>query len=113
MIELVGSKVVARRPTDTAFEDDVDDEEAMTTLRAPIDVASDTEPYQTPVALTPANRKYNARVIMTESEDSPSEVELVERSDIEKIRLEDIFTDKKGRKVLIRAADRVRTIFRD
>ena len=110
MIELVGSKVVARRPTDTAFEDDVDDEEAMTTLRAPIDVASDTEPYQTPVALTPANRKYNARVIMTEPEDSPSEVE---RSDIEKIRLEDIFTDKKGRKVLIRAADRVRTIFRD
>jgi hypothetical protein len=83
MIELDGSNVVARRPTgidlETASEGNTDDEEA--TPRAQTE-GVDIEPYQTPVALTPANRKNKTRV-MAEPEDTSSDVEMVERSDFE------------------------------
>jgi hypothetical protein len=64
MIELVGSKVVTRRPTDSDInmetEEDADDDEATPyarTLKTIEDVDTEPEPYQTPVALTPANWK--------------------------------------------------------
>ena len=106
MIELVGSNEVAWRPTgidlETTSEGDVDEE--ATTPRAPTE-DDDTEHYQTPVALTPANRKNkNKARVMAEPEDTPSGIEVVERFDIV----------GKERKALIRAADRVCTIiFRD
>jgi hypothetical protein len=108
--------LVARRPTRTNLETaselerDAVEEEATTTPRRAPNEDIDTEPYQTPVALTPAYRKNKARV-MAEPEDVPSDVETVEGSDIEVIRLKD-FVDKKERKALIRADDRVCTIFR-
>jgi hypothetical protein len=78
LIALVGSKAVTRRPTninlETALEDDSDDKEALPTPRAPTEIL-DIEPYQTPVALTPANRKNKARA-MPEPEES-SDVEMV------------------------------------
>lgn len=96
MIGFDGSNVVARRPTsidlETASEGNADDEEA--TPRAQTE-GVDTGPYQTPIALTPANRKNKTRV-MAEPEDTSSDVEMVERSDFE-------FVDKKERK----AVDRV------
>ena len=115
MIELVGSNVVAQRPTDidleTTSEGNADEEPA--TPRAPLAIEDDkTKPYQTPVALTPAsqNNKNKARV-MEEPEDTPSGVEMVEKSDIEMIRLEDISVGKEWK--VIRAADKVCTIFCD
>ena len=121
MIELVGSEVVARRPTDisveTAFEDDEeampipraltedeeemltpcalteDDEEAMPTPRALTeDVVID--PYQTPVALTPANRR-NKATVMAEPQDTT-----MESSDTELVTFEDL----KKRRALTNAA---------
>ena len=82
MIELVGSKVVTRRPTiaTDASEEDADDEKAMPypgRRGRPTD-SEDVEPYQTPVALTPANWKKNkARALAedTEVESSDTEVE--------------------------------------
>jgi hypothetical protein len=80
MIELDGSNVVTRRPTgidleETGSERKADDEEA--TPRAQTEDV-DTEPYQTPVGLTPANQKNKTRV-MAEPEDTPSDVEIVGR----------------------------------
>jgi hypothetical protein len=102
MIELFESNVVARRPTDI----DLDEEAA--TPRPPTEY-DETEPYQTPVALTPANRnnKNKARA-MAEPEETPSGVEMVEESDIEMITLKDKFVGKE-RKALVGAlaADRV------
>lgn len=66
MIESVGSKLVARRPTDIASDDEV---AIMSTPRAPTE-DDDNDFYQTPVALTPAIRKRKARVIMTAPEDT-------------------------------------------
>jgi hypothetical protein len=95
MIGFDGSNVVARRPTgtdlETASEGNADDEEA--TPRAQTE-GVDTGPYQTPIALTPANRKNKTRV-MAEPEDTSSDVEMVERSDFE-------FVDKKERKAVER-----------
>ena len=71
MITLVGSKVVARRPTNNNLKttsEDNGDNKATPTSRAPTEVA-DIDLYQTPVALTPVNRKNKARV-MAEPEDT-------------------------------------------
>lgn len=99
MVELVGSNWVVRRPTDidlkTASESDTDGA-LMTIPRAPTEEV-DPEPYQTPVALTPANRKNKARA-MAEPEDA--------LSDFDVIRLEDILVGKE-RMALTEAAERV------
>ena len=68
----------------------------MTIPRAPTEEV-DPEPYQTPVALTPANRKNKARA-MAEPEDA--------LSDFDVIRLEDILVGKE-RMALTEAAERV------
>ena len=78
MIELVGSKVVARRPTDIDLETVPQDDAAMPNLnsRAPTeDVDTDSDIYQTPVALTPANRKNKARLMAEHEEVTIEELE--------------------------------------
>jgi hypothetical protein len=94
MIELVESKVVARRPTDIDLETASEEGRALTE-----DV--DTDPYQTPVALTPVNRKNKARV-MGEPKDAA-----VESSDVEVITFE-WMKEKRKQKALASAADKVR-----
>ena len=86
MIELVGSKVVARRPTDINLRLEItseDDDDKMPTLgpRAPTEDA-DIDPYQTPVALTPGNRKINARV-MAEPKNTAEELSDIEIATVE------------------------------
>lgn len=111
MIELDGSNVVARRPTgtdsdlETASKGNTDDEEA--TPRAQTEDV-DTEPYRTPVALRrPANQKNKT---VAEPEDTPTDVEMVETSDFDIIRVEDRFYQKE-RKALIGAFERVPSSF--
>ena len=86
MIELVGSKVVARRPTNINLRLEItseDDDDKMPTLgpRAPTEDA-DIDPYQTPVALMPANRKINARV-MAEPKNTAGELSDIEMATVE------------------------------
>jgi hypothetical protein len=104
MIELVGSKVAARRSSDIDLlsQDDTDDDEAMPNRdsRAPTEDV-DTDPYQTPVALTPANRKNKARVMAEPVESSESDIEMVERSDVEVVTIGEL----KKRRALISAAN--------
>ena len=70
LIEVEGSKVITRRPTDitkeSEFGEDADDEAATLATpgaRALTEPASDDdiEPYQTPIALTPGNWKKNLK----------------------------------------------------
>jgi hypothetical protein len=89
MIELVGSKVVTRKPTDIDLEtvselteEDADDDEGM--LRAHKDADSDIDDndiYQTPVALMPANRKNKAKELAEDTDVESSEIEVVEREE--------------------------------
>ena len=111
MIELVGSKVVARKPTDinleTASEDDADGEEAIATPHAPTEDV-DIDPYQTPVALAPANQKNKVRVmedIVVEPSDTEVKFEEVESS-YEVLKMEDL-QERKKQRVLTSAADKV------
>ena len=111
MIELVGSKVVVRKPTDinleTASEDDADGEEAIVTL-CTLNEDVNIDPYQTPVALAPANRKNKARVmedIVVEPSDIEVEFEEVESS-YEVLKMEDL-QERKKQRVLTSAADKV------
>jgi hypothetical protein len=88
LIELVGSKVVSRRPTDSdVYVEDADDEEAgaMPHARTPKtteDVDTEPEPYQTPVALTPANWRKGSRtrrlVPAEDVESSDSGIEVIQ-----------------------------------
>jgi hypothetical protein len=85
MIEVVGSKLVTRRPTDmnlqTTSEEDIEDE-ATPRVRAPAateDSDVDIEPYQTPVALTPGNWRKSRVEDDTELEVETSDIEVVER----------------------------------
>ena len=77
---------------ETAFEDD---EEAMPT---PCALTEDVviDPYQTPVALMPANRR-NKATLMAEPEDTT-----MESSDTELVTFEDL----KKRRALTNAADK-------
>ena len=88
MIELVGSNAGVRRPTDavpeTASQDGTDDEGATPTPGAPTEDV-DIDPYRTPVALTPANRR-NKATIMAEPGDTSSDIELVTFKDLKKQR---------------------------
>lgn len=100
--------MVARRPTDidlkTASEDDANEKEEMPTPRAqaPTDLEDvDIDLYQTPIALTPANRKRKARV-MAEPEDK------AETSDIEIVAMETL-EEMRKRRALTSAADKVCT----
>ena len=79
MIELVGPKVVAQRPTNIDLETAPQDDahyEAMPNLNshAPTEDV-DTDIYQTPVALTPANRKNKARLMVEHEEVTIEELE--------------------------------------
>ena len=88
LIELVGSKVVTRRPVNaslSASEEDAVDESAPYDSDYILDPGPSDEDdiYQTPVALTPANWKKNkARVLADDTEVescvSDSEIEVVE-----------------------------------
>ena len=84
--------MVALRPTefDLDTEDDAHDEEAIPTPRPPSEDI-DIEPYQTPVALTPANRKNRTRAVM-ERKDTADEL-----SDVEVVTME--MREQKKRKV--------------
>ena len=111
MIELVGSKVVAQKPIDinleTASEDNADGEEAIVTPRT-LTEDVDIDPYWTPVALAPANRKNKARVmedIAVEPSDIEVEFEEVESS-YEVLKMEDL-QERKKQMVLTSAADKV------
>ena len=115
MIELVGSKVVARKPTDinleTASEDDADGEEAIVTPRA-LTEDVDIDPYRTPVALAPANRKNKARVmedIVVEPSDIEVKFEEV-KSSYEVLKMEDL-QERKKQRVLTSAADKVHLLW--
>jgi hypothetical protein len=82
MIELVGSKVVTRKPTDIDLDttSELTEEDDESRSRTPTeDVDIDNEPYQTPVALTPANQKNKTRVLAEDTEVESSEIEVVER----------------------------------
>jgi hypothetical protein len=105
MIELVGSKVVTRRPTDSDInmetEEDADDKEATPyarTLKTTEDVETEPEFYQTPVALTPANwrKKAKTRKLV------PVEVE---SSDIEFEEIQPLREEKKKQRVTQSATD--------
>lgn len=99
MIEVVGSKLATRKPTDidlpvdTAPEEDADDDEATArTWRAPSE-SEDVEivPYQTPVALTPGNWKKNRGRVMvedTEAESSDNEREVRKKRWAPKVRFQ-------------------------
>jgi hypothetical protein len=95
VIEVVGSKVITRRPTSinpettSELEEDADDEAATPGARAPTepdDVAF--EPYQTPVALTPGNWKKKTRGQARVMVDVDPEETEVESSDIEIVMVE-------------------------
>src|SRR5882757_7849198 len=80
-IELVGSTVVAQKPTnidvETGSEEDVANEEETTPRPRALD--EDVELYETPVVLTPAVRKSRTRKVIV-----PDDTE-VESSDIEEV----------------------------
>lgn len=103
LIEVEGSKVITRRPTDiteeSEFGEDADDEAATpATLATPraralTEPASDDdiEPYQTPIALTPGNWKKNLktkglrqRVIEETEVESSDAVEVIELREVKK-----------------------------
>jgi len=112
MIELVGSKVVTRRPTDSDInketEEDTDDEEATPlayarTLKTTEDVDTEPELYQTPVALTPANWKKTRtrKLVPVEAESSDIEFEEIQplRKEKKKQRVTQSATDSDNLKV--------------
>jgi len=97
--------LVTRRPTginlETTYEGDTDNEGASPNTHAPNEDV-DTEPYQTPIALTPRNlKKTKGRVMASddgrEVDSSDSEIEVV------KVDM------KKKRSVLTSAAEKVRS----
>lgn len=119
MITLVGSEVVARRPTDigryTTSETDVANKEAMPASRAPTEDA-DIGTYQPPVALTPVNRKNKARVTAEPArESSDNELEVVERSkiDVDMITMEGLLglLEEKKKRSALTIANKVCTSF--
>ena len=106
-IELVGSKVITRRPVNaslSASEEDADDESAPYNsdyILNPGPSGKD-DIYQTHVALTPANWKKNKATVLAddtevESFESDSEIEVVE------------MVQKKWQQAPSSAADKVRS----
>ena len=109
MIELVGSKVVAQKPTninlETASEDNADGEEAIVTPRT-LTEDVDIDPYWTPVALAPANQNNKARVmedIVVEPSDIEVKFEEVKSSYV--LKMEDL-QERKKQRALTSAADK-------
>ena len=108
MIEVVGSKVVTRRPVDltradpSASEDDADDKSIPCNRTLSPGPSDEDDIYQTPVALTPANWKKNKAMVLVddtavESSESDRDIEVVEKEEMV----------QKKRQVLSSVADKV------
>ena len=103
--------MVAQKPTninlETASEDNADGEEAIVTPHT-LTEDDDIDPYQTPVALAPANQKNKAMVmedIVVEPSDIEVKFEEVEGS-YEVLKMEDL-QERKKQRALTSAADKV------
>ena len=107
MIEVVGSKVVTRRPVDltradpSASEDDADDESIPCNRTLSPGPSGEDDIYQAPVALTPASWKKNKAMVLADDtavESSKSDRDIV----VEKEEMV-----QKKRQVLSSVADKV------